>query len=235
MSGTCSEHVRLLPVTQATGITDPRTASTQLDREAIIDTAERLVATRGVGGLNMRSLASELGVGTASLYRHVRNKEDVLGGLADRKFGRLQLPDEGALAWDDELRAIFGALRVSARANPELVEITARQHVNGPAGYDAAERSLRALTAAGLDIDSAVNAFATLSAYTFGFVQQELHAEARQSQLAERVLVVSSLPGDEYPLLRGSLTTFLTRDSDRHFGMGLDLLIRGIAGSGSDS
>jgi AcrR family transcriptional regulator len=222
-------------VTQATATRDPRPTRPQLDRDAIIDAAERLVTTHGAGALNMRSLASELGVGTTSLYRHVRNKEDVLGGLANRKFGGLQLPKEGILAWGDELRAIFGALRAAARENPELVEITARQHVNGPAGYDAAERSLRALTNAGLDIAAAVNAFATLSAFTFGFVQQELHSEARQSQLAERVLAVSSLPDAEYPLLRGSLTTFLTRDSAQHFEMGLNLLIGGIAASGGDS
>ena len=235
MCGTCSVHVKLHRVTQARTISDARAAPTQLNREMIIDAAEELVTKHGVRGLNMRLLAAALGVGTTSLYRHVRNKDDVLAGLADRKFGRLQLPDEGHLTWDDELRAIFGALRVSARANPELVEITARQHVNGPAGYDAAERSLRALTRAGLDIESAVNAFATLSAFTFGFVQQELHSEARRSQLAERVLGVSSLPAAEYPLLRGSLTTFLTRDSERHFEMGLNLLIRGIAASGRDS
>jgi TetR/AcrR family transcriptional regulator, tetracycline repressor protein len=235
MSGTCSAHVKLCAVTQATTISDTPAARTQLDRDAVIDAAEELVAEHGVGGLNMRLLAATLGVGTTSLYRHVRNKEDVLGGLADRKFGRLQLPEEGLLAWDDELRTIFGALRFAARENPELVEITARQHVNGVAGYDAAERSLRALTEAGLDIDSAVNAFATLSAFTFGFVQQELHSGARRSQHAERLVGISALPAGEYPLLRGSLATFLTRDSGQHFEMGLNLLIRGIAASGSDS
>jgi TetR/AcrR family transcriptional regulator, tetracycline repressor protein len=222
-------------VTQAISISDPFAARTQLNRDLVIDAAEALVAEHGVGGLNMRSLAAALKVGTTSLYRHVRNKEDVLGGLADRKFGRLRLPEEGLLSWSDELGAIFGALRVAARENPELVEITARQHVNGLAGYDAAERSLRALIEAGLDIDSAVNAFATLSAFTFGFVQQELHSEARRSQLAERVVAVSSLPAAKYPLLRGSLTTFLTRDSGQHFEMGLNLLIQGIAASGRDS
>jgi TetR/AcrR family transcriptional regulator, tetracycline repressor protein len=234
MYGTCSAHVRLSHVTRATTISNSRATRPQLNREMVVDAAEALVTEHGVAGLNMRLLAVALGVGTTSLYRHVRNKEDVLGGLANRKFGRLELPDEGHLTWDDELRAIFGALRVSARAHPELVEITARQHVNGPVGYDVAERALRALTVAGLDIENAVNAFATLSAFTFGFVQQELHSEVRRSQLAERVAAASSLPAAEYPLLRGSLTTFLTRDSERHFEMGLDLLIRGIGATGSD-
>lgn len=212
----------------AISISDPQDTEARLTRDRIIDAAEALVTDRGVRGLNMRALAAALGVGTTTLYRYVRNKEDVLGGLANRKLAVIELPAEGLLNWDDELRAIFGALRDVARANPDLVEITARQHVNGPAGYDGAERALRALTRAGLDIESAVNAFATMSAFTLGFVQQELHSKMRQSQLAERVLAVSSLPAEDYPLLRASLDTFLTRDSEQHFGMGLDLLIRGI-------
>lgn len=221
-------------MTEATTIPVSQVAAGQLTRDRIIDGAEAIVANHGVRGLNMRALATALGVGTTSLYRHVRNKEDVLGALANRKFGRLELPAEGRLGWQDELRAIFGALRGALRANPELVEITAGQHVNGAAGFDAAERILRALTTAGLDIESAVNAFATISSYTFGFVQREVHSETRALQRAERVVAVSALPAADYPLLRGSLDTFLTRDSGRHFDMGLDLLIAGIAAAGTD-
>jgi len=210
-------------------------APERLNRDRVIDVAEEIVAARGVRGLNMRALAEAVGVGTTSLYRHVRAKEDVLGALANRKLAQLELPAEGALAWEDELGAIFGALRQSALANPELVEITARQHVNGPATYEAAERALRALTKAGLDLETAANAFGTMSAFTFGFVQQELHSEARHAQMAERLVAVSALPASDYPLVRGSVTAFLNRDSERNFGLGLDLLLRGIAAVGNRS
>lgn len=197
----------------------------------MIDAAEAIVAEAGPAALNMRALADALEIGTATLYRHVGAKDDVLAALADRRFASLQLPEHGELGWDDEIRAIFGGLRRISLEHPELVEITARQHVNGTAGFRAAEICLTALQRGGLDRQGAVSAFGTLSAYTFGFVQQELHSARRAAQFAERLVAISALPTDEYPLLRESAAMFLTRDSELNFARGLDLIITGVAAS----
>jgi len=205
-----------------------RSGSDASIRDRAIDAAEAIVAGGGPAALNMRALADALEIGTATLYRHVGAKDDVLAALADRRFASLQLPEPGELEWDDEVRVIFGGLRRISLDHPELVEITGRQHVNGPAGFRAAEICLTALRRGGLDQQGAVNAFGTLSAYTFGFVQQELHSARRTAQFAERLVAISALPADEYPLLRESAATFLDRESERNFAQGLDLIIAGV-------
>lgn len=48
-------------------------------RKAALDLVDR----DGLDELSMRKLAAELGVEAMSLYKHVANKEDVLGGLTD--------------------------------------------------------------------------------------------------------------------------------------------------------
>jgi AcrR family transcriptional regulator len=63
----------------------------ELTRQDVIDAAAGLVAEYGYAGLTMRALARRCGVPTMTLYRHVRDKEDLLGALADRVLGELAL------------------------------------------------------------------------------------------------------------------------------------------------
>ena len=49
----------------------PRGRPPTIDREAVLDTALRLLDDEGVEALTMRRLASELGVSAMAPYRHV--------------------------------------------------------------------------------------------------------------------------------------------------------------------
>lgn len=54
-----------------------------LTREAIAQAALRVLEREGIDGLSMRKVGAELGVKAASLYWHVRNKEQLLDLLTD--------------------------------------------------------------------------------------------------------------------------------------------------------
>jgi AcrR family transcriptional regulator len=56
---------------------------TPLRRERVLRAAVDLAGTGGVEALSMRRLAQELGVEAMSLYRHVRNKGDLVDGMVD--------------------------------------------------------------------------------------------------------------------------------------------------------
>lgn len=71
------------------------------------------------------------------------------------------------------------------------------------------------------------HAFATLFAFTLGFVQQQLLSSAPGS-LARRQTVLERLPLDDFDNLSRIGAVFLLRSSDRHFEDGLDLIIRGL-------
>src|SRR5438552_10796585 len=106
-----------------------------LARDDVIDAAAALVAERGYAGLSMRTLAERCGVATMTLYRHVRTKEDLLGALADRALGELDLPAPGSLTWQDEIATVFRSMHDLLLAHPDLVDIAAKQHVAGEAAY----------------------------------------------------------------------------------------------------
>jgi len=49
----------------------------------IIDAALRLIDKKGIQNLTTRNLAREVGITEPGLYRHFRNKEDLLAGILD--------------------------------------------------------------------------------------------------------------------------------------------------------
>jgi len=65
-------------------------------REQILAAARRIIESEGWRRLTVRRLASELGVGTTTLYHHVRDREDLLVQLlnedAARTLAELELP-----------------------------------------------------------------------------------------------------------------------------------------------
>jgi AcrR family transcriptional regulator len=66
-------------------------------RPEILAAARRLIDRDGWDRLTVRRLASELGIGTTTLYHHVRDKEDLLVLLLNEYAGRIpqpHLPDD---------------------------------------------------------------------------------------------------------------------------------------------
>src|SRR5438876_8518605 len=50
----------------------------RLTQQAIVDGAAKLFAERGFGATSLDEIADSLGAGKASLYYHVKNKEEIL-------------------------------------------------------------------------------------------------------------------------------------------------------------
>src|SRR2546423_1363017 len=171
--------------------------ASELTREDVIDAAAELVAERGYGGLSMRALAHRCGVATMTLYRHVRTKEDLMGALADRALGELALPVPGALTWQEEVATGFRSVHDLLLAHPDLVEPERKRRGAGGAAYRGAGVVLDALRRAGIGGEAGAGAFATLFAFTMGFVQQQLHTSVAGAGLAHRQSVLERLPVDD--------------------------------------
>src|ERR1700730_14511090 len=91
-----AETVRRIPIT--------------LDR--IIAGALQLIDREGLGALSMRNLATELGTGTTTLYRHVAGKDEVLVLVADAVVGETQFgrAAEGT-GWREVLEELARSMR----------------------------------------------------------------------------------------------------------------------------
>src|SRR5215208_5588620 len=109
-----------------------------LDRERILAAAESIVASEGVGKLTMRRIGAELGADPTAVYRHFRNKDELLVQLADRMFGTLPAVDPG-LNWRERFKAEMRHAVDRYRSHPDLAVLLAKQPVDTPSLQAIAE------------------------------------------------------------------------------------------------
>jgi AcrR family transcriptional regulator len=93
-------------------------------RERIRAESYDLLAARGVAGLSMRALAERLHIKAASLYKHVRDKDEIVADLQARGIEELAAAITAAGPWP---MAAAQAYRAWALAHPHLYEVTMRR------------------------------------------------------------------------------------------------------------
>jgi len=96
-------------------------------REQIAQAALALIASKGLNGLNMVSLARQVGLGASSLYRHFESKDQVLDAVLDllreRLLRNIQIAVQGAtnpLGQLKSLLALHMRLILEYQAIPRL-------------------------------------------------------------------------------------------------------------------
>ena len=82
----------------------PRAATGQeLTRERIVQAAIEIADAEGLAAVSMRRIATDLGVATMSLYRHVPGKDDLTVLMADAAIAGEPLPDVPPPGWRERL------------------------------------------------------------------------------------------------------------------------------------
>ena len=160
-------------VTTGRGGSLGRRSRRPLDREAILAAAVALVDRSGLGALNMRALASELGVGTMSLYHHVPNREALLDGLVEVVLADIELPDPASGTWDQRATRMARSLRAVAMRHPNCIPLLVTRPFATGGSLGPCEAAFAVLAEAGLDPEHALAAFRTIVAYVLGFVIME--------------------------------------------------------------
>ena len=110
----------------------PETAKKRvpLTKERVLRAAIAVADERGVDGLSMRKLATELGVEAMSLYHHVANKHALLDGMIDIVFSEIDPPAAGG-DWKAELRSRGLSTLAALRRHPWAVGDRQRHRSDG--------------------------------------------------------------------------------------------------------
>jgi AcrR family transcriptional regulator len=194
-----------------------------LTLDEIVDAAAELVAADGFEALSMRRLATRLGVGAMTLYGYVRTKEELLGELADRVLAEIELPP-ARLAWGERVKRILRSVREVFLAHPELIPIVANQRIDGSAAYRGAEVMFDALQQAGVGDESIVSVFDAMVSFTIGSAEREAGLRRGGQSLPG----IRQLEPQLHPHTIRLAGLLATRDPERDFELGLDLLIGGL-------
>jgi TetR/AcrR family transcriptional regulator, tetracycline repressor protein len=144
-----------------------------LSREQIVDAAMDEVDAGRLGELTVRSLAARLGVAPMTLYRHIRDKDDLLDDVVDRLLARVWAPaadPANAADWVFEAADRLRAFLVSA---PTALRVVLAHPMTSPAARARLQAMLEVLHRAGLTEAEARSLFATVHTYTLGFAALE--------------------------------------------------------------
>ncbi|MGS0562163.1 TetR/AcrR family transcriptional regulator [Microbacterium aurugineum] len=146
-----------------------------IPRQRIVDTALQIVDTDGAEALSLRALADRLSSSTATLYRHVDSRAELIGLVIDRMLADVDLPpadDDDAHSWDvvchRTATAVFATIAEHRRVAPLLIE----RFPTGPHAIALRERMARALLRGGFSADVVATGVATLGRYVLGFAMQ---------------------------------------------------------------
>ncbi|HWZ18082.1 MAG TPA: TetR/AcrR family transcriptional regulator C-terminal domain-containing protein [Ktedonobacteraceae bacterium] len=215
-------------------VSDTKPHEPALDQSQIVQTALVLLDEVGFDGLTMRNLAKKLGVQAASLYWHVRNKQDLLSLLAEEICAPMREPDR-TLPWQNQLEAMAIEYRRVLLAHRDAAQVLASSGgPSGPKRLRLTEIGLRTLLDAGFSQKDAAFAGMLMNDFVIMSVLEEtryanLEAESASEDSSHDVQYwVESLPQNEYPSLV-TLANYLTHfDGDERFRFGIELLRNGL-------
>ena len=212
-----------------------------LSREEITAAAVTLADAQGIEAVSMRTLAVQLGVGAASLYRYVDRKEELIDLMVDALMGSdLHFRVRGD--WRNDLRSFARSLRAMTLRHPWLAVHGAGRRNLGPNTARRYEQVLGAIDGFGLEIDEMLVMVETLDAFIRGRALDELSEQesARRSGLdqeewmqVQTPYVESLIKSGRFPLLtRVVFDARSPHDPDRldhSFELGLERVLDGLA------
>lgn len=218
---------------------------TSLTPRRIAEVAIGIADAEGFAAVTMRRIATELGVAPMAAYRHVSGKDDLWALMVDQVSAELEpaeeVAGEGVTGWRETLRAYALSTRETMLRHPWLAQLPAPLFALTPRRLAAAERQLVSLDGLGLDVDTMMAAFRTVSAFVQGATQAEVSlAQYMKEQgwesgddtrrgLAPQMSYL--METGRYPTYR-AYTRGAARKDDAgwQFGVGLECVLDGVAG-----
>ncbi|MFS8050360.1 TetR/AcrR family transcriptional regulator [Rhizobium sp. BR 314] len=174
--------------------------------EGILDVAAELLKHGDAETFSVRRLAASLGTDASSLYRHFRNKTELLRAVGDRVLLSAMEDYRFEGDWKQRIADIAHRLREKFAQQPQLATVWARYASSGAGSRAVMEALLRALQETGLPDEricihyhrTAVLLSALIAAD--GGISTLTREERQQGMELFRVAVLGAAPG-EYPAL----------------------------------
>lgn len=192
-----------------------------LSRKTIARTALGLVDRDGLEALSLRNLAAELGVGTMTLYGHVRTRDEIVSDVVGLLLAEVDTSEQPAEGWDDGLRRVAHSLRAMALRHPRAFALVAAAPVDEPPVLDYARSLARLQAAQGMPADQFVDSWKVIDAFLTGALLMETAAVVRRLSAA-RTTDDAEAPDDPFRRLMTGV------QSAEAFAASLEVIIAGL-------
>lgn len=207
---------------------------TPLDRERIIQAVLTLLREEGLGSISMRKIADSLGVKAASLYYHVKDKEQLMHLLAEQISSDVSFPDE-SLDWQEQLREWALHFRLVLHRYRDAISIMSATMAGSPQRLAHIEFLYRLFAQSGFS-DPHIPWFASMvKNFIYSFVDEEnrLMAIAAPVEPSDKIEETPAtrmqlLSAEQYPHFVRLLPYTTAVNWDEEFLFGLKVLVDGF-------
>jgi len=196
--------------------------SSRLTRGAIVDAYIALADREGKAEVSLRLLGEALGVDPTAVYRHFRDKSDLLPAVADRLLAEVADAFQPCGDWRQDVRTMALEAREVYVAHPQLARLLAESPAPLPNNERLMEVSLGALRSSGLSDAEAANAMELLENYIAGVSSLSAEMGTAEDEAWRRQL--AALPPDRFPNTT-AVAKHLYRGDRENFEFGLDLIL----------
>src|SRR3954468_23240438 len=151
-----------------------------LTREAIVETAIKVLDEVGLAGFSMRRVADALNTGAASLYWHVGSKDGLFDLIFEEIIGEQvgEIPDPDPEHWQEQLKEVARTMRRAILRHRDIVQLSIGRIPMGPNALRMSERVLAIMRAGGVPDELAVQSYLLMISAVNGFTMDETGYEA---------------------------------------------------------
>lgn len=144
-----------------------------ITREQIVSAAMRNLRREGFDRMTIRGLASDMGVAPMSLYRHIRDKDDILDEVVERLLAPVWAPATDRADWEEWVVEAADRLRRFLVGEPAALHVYLTHPVVSPAAVARMEAMLEVLGEHVGGEAAAHRAYGAIQTYTVGFAALE--------------------------------------------------------------
>ncbi|MBO0745820.1 MAG: TetR family transcriptional regulator [Candidatus Dormibacteraeota bacterium] len=227
----------------------PRRQRRGLTRAQIVERALEIGDREGLEAVSVRRVASELGVTSMALYRHVKDKNDLLAAMLDAVMAEVDLTAGilPAMPWQDQVRRLLRNAADAYTARPVILPLQIAYQ--GPLTANIVrplESALSILVEAGFSAEDAVSLARTSTLLLAGLLllagpdPGAWTPEAAELELMRRrsELTLLELPVEQYPVMRRHarlLADTFVSQGDAWLNQTIELIVAGLDAKLRDS
>ena len=207
-----------------------------ITREGVLDAAARVLEKDGVDGLSMRRVAEELSTGPASLYWHVRNKDELLQLLFERFNDEIGLPEADPSIWQEQIKVLGRQVRAVAHRHRDYARLSLGRIPSGQSLARFVEWLFQLLEPVGVPDQVIAYCGDLISLYVSAFAFEESlgpPAPAGEPLTQEQIAAMfrdylQSLPAEQFPHVHRAAGMLFGGNAEERFEFGMEVMIRGI-------
>jgi AcrR family transcriptional regulator len=196
----------------------------RIELKSIVDAALQI----GLDRVTMKAVAERLDVGIATLYQHVRNRDDLIRMGALRLSLSRRTPEDSNQHWAELATQYAKSLFEMLVAEPTLIAELMKGGYGPDTEVDFLEQFLAAMQSRGFSPQDGVRLYRGLSILAMGAAVAEAHYQAIRRSGTSMSIVVRRVLAErdeaELPLLRGVLDSYIEYDGALWLGSVRELL-----------